>query len=128
MKKSEHTKGNNPIILHINLETESVADWLKRNQYVIFSELVRYSNKLLKEKLNLVQAIMVSNLKDNIVFIIKKENVKLTLDKAMDFFMDIEEYEKCAEIRDLYILIENLKNETRDIKVSESNQRKFKIN
>jgi hypothetical protein len=128
LKKSEHTKGNNPIILHINLETESVADWLKRNQYVIFSELVRYSNKLLKEKLNLVQAIMVSNLKDNIVFIIKKENVKLTLDKAMDFFMDIEEYEKCAEIRDLYILIENLKNETRDIKVSESNQRKFKIN
>jgi protein-arginine kinase activator protein McsA len=107
-----------PIILHINLETESVSSWLKRNQYVIFSELVRYSNKLIKEKLSFVQAIMVSNLKDNIVFIIKKENVKLTLDKAMDFFMDIEEYEKCAEIRDLYILIENLKNETKNIKTS----------
>lgn len=117
-----------PIILHIELGNQPVLEWLKENQYIIFSELIRYSDKLLKENLNVIQAIMVSNLKDNIVFIIKKENVKLTLDKAMDFFMDIEEYEKCAEIRDLYILIENLKNETRDIKVSESNQRKLKIN
>jgi len=44
---------------------------------------------------------MVSNLSDNIVFIIKKDNVKLTLDKAMDYFLEIEEYEKCSEIRDL---------------------------
>lgn len=107
-----------PIILHIDLENESVSHWLKRNQYVIFSELVRYSTKLIKEKLSFVQAIMVSNSSDNIVFIIKRENVKLTLDKAMDFFMDIEEYEKCAEIRDLYILIENQKNETKNIKTS----------
>ena len=117
-----------PIILHIDLGNQSVTEWLKENQYVIFSELIRYSKKLLKENLSFVQAIMVSNLSDNIVFIIKQDNVKLTLDKAMDFFMNIEEYEKCAEIRDLYILIENLKNETKDIKVSKSNQRKSKSN
>ena len=105
-----------PIILHIDLGNQSVTEWLKENQYVIFSELIRYSKKLLKENLSFVQAIMVSNLSDNIVFIIKQDNVKLTLDKAMDFFMDIEEYEKCAEIRNLYILIENLKNETKNIK------------
>ena len=110
-----------PIILHIELGNQSVYNWLKENQYVIFSELVRFSKKLLNEKLDFVQAIMVSNLSDNIVFIIKRDNVKLTLDKAMDFFMNIEEYEKCAEIRDLYILIENLKNETTDIKISKSN-------
>ena len=117
-----------PIILHIELGNQSVLEWLKENQYIIFSELIRYSDKLLKENLNFIQAIMVSNISDNIVFIVKKENLKLTLDKAMDFFMDIEEYEKCAEIRDLYILIENLKNETKDIKISKSNQRKSKIN
>lgn len=111
-----------PIILHIDLENESVSHWLKRNEYVIFSELVRYSTKLIKDKLNFVQAIMVSNLDDNIVFIIKKENVKLTLDKAMSFFMDIEEYEKCAEIRDLYILIQNLENETINTENSKSNK------
>ena len=114
--------------MHIELGNESVSYWLKQNQYVIFSELIRYSKKLIEEKLNFIQAIMVSNISDNIVFIVKKENVKLTLDKAMDYFMDIEEYEKCAEIRDLYILIENLKNETKDIKTSKSNQRKSKIN
>ena len=117
-----------PIILHIELGNQSVLEWLKENQYIIFSELIRYSDKLLKENLSFIQAIMVSNVSDNIVFIVKKENLKLTLDKAMDFFMNIEEYEKCAEIRDLYILIENLKNETKDIKDSKSNQRKSKIN
>ena len=117
-----------PIILHIDLGNQSVTEWLKENQYVIFSELIRFSKKLLKENLSFIQAIMVSNLSDNIVFIIKQDNVKLTLDKAMDFFMNIEEYEKCAEIRDLYILIENLKNETTDTKISKSNQRGLKSN
>ena len=119
---------NEPIILHIDLQNQSLTNWLKDNQYVIFSELVRYSEKLLKENLEFIQAIMVSNVYDNIVFIIKRDNVKLTLDKAMDFFMDIEEYEKCVEIRDLYILIENLKNETKDIKISKSNKRGLKSN
>jgi hypothetical protein len=117
-----------PIILHIDLQNQSLTDWLKQNQYIIFSELIRFSKKLLKENLTFIQAIMVSNLYDNIVFIIKRDNVKLTLDKAMDFFMDIQEYEKCAEIRDLYILIENLKNETKDIKISKSNKRGLKSN
>jgi hypothetical protein len=117
-----------PIILHIDLDNQSIPNWLNENQYVIFSELIRFSEKLIKEKLEFVQAIMISNLSDNIVFIIKRDNVKFTLDKAMDFFMDIEEYEKCAEIRNLYILIENLKNETTDIKISKSNQRGLKSN
>ena len=117
-----------PIILHIDLQNQSLTNWLKQNQYIIFSELIRYSKKLVKENLDFIQAIMVSNLSDNIVFIIKRDNVKLTLDKAMDFFMDIEEYEKCVEIRDLYILIENLKNETTDTKISKSNQRGLKSN
>ena len=117
-----------PIILHIDLQNQSLTNWLKENQYIIFSELIRYSKKLLKENLTFIQAIMVSNVYDNIVFIIKRDNVKLTLDKAMDFFMDIEEYEKCVEIRDLYILIENLKNETTDTKISKSNQRGLKGN
>jgi hypothetical protein len=110
-----------PILLHINLGNQSLTNWLKENKYIIYSELIRYCEKLLTENLLSVQAIMISNLYDNIVFLIKKDNVKLTLDKAMDFFIDIEEYEKCAQIRNLYILIENLKNETADIKISKSN-------
>ena len=54
--------------------------------------------------------------------------VKLTLDKAMEYFMDMEEYEKCAEIRDLDILIQNLENEAGNIETGKSNQRKSKIN
>ena len=117
-----------PIILHIDLQNQSLTDWLKQNQYIIFSELIRFSKKLLKENLTFIQAIMVSNLSDNIVFIIKKESAKLTLDKSMEYFLSIEEYEQCAKIRDLYILIENLKNETKDIKISKSNQRGLKSN
>ena len=117
-----------PIILHIDLENQSVNGWLEENRYIIFSELVRYAKKLLTEKLDNVQAIMVSNHYDNLVFILKKENIKLTLDKAMEYFMDVEEYEKCAEIRDLDILIQNLENETGNTKTGKSNQRKSKIN
>ena len=117
-----------PIILHIDLGNQSVTEWLKENQYIIFSELVRYSKKLIKENLDFIQAIMVSNLSDNIVFIIKKESTKLTLDKSMEYFLLIEEYEQCAKIRDLYILIENQKNETKDIKIGKSNQRGLKSN
>ena len=117
-----------PIILHIDLGNQSLTNWLSENKYIVYSELIRYCDKLLKDNLKEVQAIMVSNLSDNIVFIIKRDNVKLTLNKAMDFFMDIEEYEKCAEIRDLYILIENLKNETADIEISKQNQRGLKSN
>lgn len=117
-----------PIILHIDLENQSVNGWLEENHYIIFSELVRYSKKLLTEDLDNVQAIMVSNYYDNLVFILKRENLKLTLEKAMEYFMDMEEYEKCAEIRDLDILIQNLENETGNIKTGKSNQRKSKIN
>ena len=118
----------NPNILHIDLGNQSLQAWLIANRYIIYSELVRYSTKLLKEDLEVVQAIMVSNHYDNIVFLLKRENIELTLNKAMDYFMSIEEYEKCAEIRDLYILIENLKNETENIEDSKSDKRRLKIN
>jgi hypothetical protein len=115
-----------PIILHIDLGNQSLSNWLKDNRYVIYSELVRYSEKLINEQLELVQAILVSNLADNIVFIIKQDNVELTLNKAMEYFLSIEEYEQCAKIRNLFILIENQKNERRDIKINRRNKKQSK--
>lgn len=117
-----------PIILHIDLDGESISTWLKNNRYIIYSELVRYSEKLLSEDLDSVQAIMVSNEYDNLVFVLKKKNLHITLNKCMEYFMDIEEYEKCAQIRDLYILIQNLENETIDTENSRSNKRLTKRN
>jgi hypothetical protein len=105
LKKSEHTKDNNPIILHIDLGNQSLSSWLKENKYIIHSELIRYSEKLIKEKLESVQAIMVSNLSDNIVFLVKKENIEVTLERAMEYFLSIEEYEQCSKIRDLQKLL-----------------------
>jgi len=107
-----------PIILHIDLGNQSLTSWLKDNKYVIYSELVRFTETLIKNKLDTIQAIMVSNLADNIVFVIKKENVELTLNKAMDFFLMEEDYEKCAKIRDLGILIEKSKDEASNTKNS----------
>jgi len=117
-----------PILLHIDLGNQSLASWLRENKYVIFSELVRYSEKMIKLGLESIQAIMVSNLSDNVVFIIQRKDLQFTLEKAMDYFLSMEEYEKCAEIRDLYILIENLKNETTNIKIGKSNKRGLKSN
>ena len=115
-----------PILLHIDLGNQSLASWLRENKYVIFSELVRYSEKMIKLGLESIQAIMVSNLSDNVVFIIQRKDLQFTLEKAMDYFLSMEEYEKCAEIRDLYILIENLKNETENIEIGKPNKRQSK--
>jgi hypothetical protein len=117
-----------PIILHIDLGDYSLSEWLRDNKYIIYSELLRFTKILLESKLDTLQAIMVSNLSDNIVFVLKRKNINITLNKAMNYFMLIEEYEKCAEIRDLNILIQNLENETADIKISKSNQRGLKSN
>ena len=115
-----------PILLHIDLGNQSLSNWLRENKYVIFSELVRYSEKMIKLGLESIQAIMVSNLSDNVVFIIQRKDLQFTLEKAMDYFLSVEEYEKCAEIRDLYILIENLKNETENIEIGKPNKRQSK--
>ena len=115
-----------PIILHIDLGNYSLSEWLHNNKYIIYSELLRFTKILLESKLDTLQAIMVSNLSDNIVFVLKRNNINITLNKAMDYFMSIEEYEKCAEIRDLNILIQNLENETANTKISKSNKRGLK--
>lgn len=90
-----------PVILHIDLGNYPIASWLKNNKYIIFSELIRFSKKMIELDLNSLQAIMVTNGNDNIVFILTKKNLDNTLEKSMEYFMSIEEYEKCAEIRDL---------------------------
>jgi hypothetical protein len=118
-----------PMILHIDLGNQSLYGWVKENNYIIFSELIRYAEKLIKEDLEEVQALMISNLLDNIVFLLRKEDVKITLQKALDYFLSIEEYEQCVKIRNLFILIEKVKNnETKNITNSKRNQRHIKGN
>ncbi len=114
---------NVPTLLHIELNNQTIQSWLDKNQYTIFSEIIRYSEILVNENLQFIQAIMISNRYDNIVFILKKENLNNSLNKAMDYFLSIEEYEQCARIRNLFILIKNKKNETKDFKITKSNKR-----
>ena len=123
----EPTKGNipPPMVLHIDLGNQSLTSWMRENKYFIHSELIRYAEKLIENSLDEVQALMLSNLSDNVVFILKKENIYITLEKAMEYFLDIEEYEQCATIRDLLTLMEN-KNEKANFKISRRNQRKSK--
>ncbi len=118
-----------PVILHIELGAYPIANWLKSNKYIIFSELIRFTKKMLEQNLKSLQAIMVSNNSDNIVFILRDDNIKLMLNKAMDFFTEKEEYEKCAEIRDLNILIQKNNNyESKNTEYSKSNKRQPKAN
>lgn len=117
------------MILHIDLGNQSLYGWVKENNYIIFSELIRYAEKLIKEDLEEVQALMISNLLDNIVFLLRKQDVEITLQKALDYFLSIEEYEQCVKIRNLFILIEKVKNnETENTTDSKRNQRHIKGN
>ena len=111
------------MILHIDLGNQSLTNWLRDNKYVVYSELVRFCEKMITENLDTLQAIMVSNLADNIVFVLKKETMHITLKKAMNYFLEQEEFEKCAKIRDLEILIEKLRNERQDNRDSQKNEK-----
>lgn len=97
----------NNFLLHIDIGNKSLIEWVMDNKYIIFSELIRYSEKLVKDDLDYINAIMISNLSDNIVFVIKHNHIVNTLNKAMDYFLQLEEYEQCSKIRDLLILIRN---------------------
>jgi hypothetical protein len=119
---------NTPMILHIDLGNQSLTNWLRDNKYVVYSELVRFCEKMISEDLDMLQAIMVSNLADNIVFVLKKETIHITLKKAMEYFLSEEEFEKCAKIRDLQILIEKIQNESKDTKNSSGTKRASKRN
>jgi hypothetical protein len=119
---------NTPMILHIDLGNQSLTNWLRDNKYVVYSELVRFCEKMISEDLDMLQAVMVSNLADNIVFVLKKETIHITLRKAMEYFLSEEEFEKCAKIRDLQILIEKIQNESKDTKNSSGTKRASKRN
>lgn len=107
LKKSQNIKEVKPLLLHIDIGNQSLLEWTRMNKYIIHSELLRYCENLIKNDFDNLEAIMISNLADNIVLLVSRENVKSTLKKAMDYFLEIEEYEQCAKIRDLLILISN---------------------
>ena len=88
MSTSEYTNDNS--ILHIDVGNRPIIDWVNENKYIIFSEIVRYSDKMIKNESEHINAIMVSNLADNVVFILRNDSVDLTLKKAMDYFLQIE--------------------------------------
>jgi hypothetical protein len=115
-------------MLHIDIGNQPILKWLANNKYIIFSELVRYSEYLITKKLDYVNALLITNFTENIVLVLQKENVSMTLDYAMNYFLFIEEYELCSKIRDLQILIQkSKKDEERNFKSSVQNKRKSKI-
>lgn len=96
---------NKPILLHIDIGNQSLVNWTNNNKYIIHSELIRYCEKIIEGEFKTISSIMISNLADNIVFMVNKQNVDDTLNKALEYFLEIEEYEQCGKIRDLLILI-----------------------
>lgn len=111
-----------PMLLHIDIGNQSLVNWTNNNKYIIHSELIRYCEKLILGEFEIIEAIMISNLADNVVFMVSDKNVSDTLNKAMEYFLEIEEYEQCSKIRDLLILIFNrnksIENDGRTIKKS----------
>lgn len=96
-----------PVVLHIELDNESILDWLKKNKFVVYSEIVRYAERMLRDNLDAAQVMLIANLSENIVFVLSRKDLDITLEKAMKYFLSIEEYEQCSKIQELFILIEN---------------------
>jgi hypothetical protein len=94
--------------------TISIEEWADENRGVIMDSI--YSNvfdfiKSTDDDRIILQIIPILTKKSRIQrpaeppvkvdFIISKEDIDLTLKKMMDYYIEVEEYEKCAEIHKL---------------------------
>ncbi len=94
--------------------TISIEEWADENRGVIMDSI--YSNvfdfiKSTDDDRIILQIIPILTKKSRIQrpaeppvkvdFIISKEHIDLTLKKMMDYYIEVEEYEKCAEIHKL---------------------------
>jgi len=75
-----------PIAIHIDIGNQSLTTWVKENKYIIHSELIRYAEKMINEDIDILQAVMVSNLVDNVVFILKKRFFIINIGKSNGVF------------------------------------------
>jgi hypothetical protein len=108
-----------PQLLYIDIGEQSITEWIYKHKYILHSELVRYCESLILNKFEIIEAIIVCNSVDNVVFMVTERDVDYTLNKALEYFLEIEEYEQCGRIRDLLILITN------NSKLTENNGRKL---
>ena len=94
--------------------TISIEEWADENRGVIMDSI--YSNvfdfiKSTDDDRIILQIVPILTKKSRIQrpaeppvkvdFIISKEDIDLTLKKMMDYYIEVEEYEKCAEIHKL---------------------------
>ena len=85
-------------------------EFLKKNKWVIHSLIVDGVKKAYEEKLESITVFRIINTVSNFVMTseLKKDDWIDSLSKSMDYFVSIEEYEKCKEIKDL---IKNIKDD-----------------
>lgn len=127
--KSKTKELEQPEMLHIDIGNQPISTWLKNNKYIVFSELIRYIETIILSDLDTINAILITNFSENVVLVVRKEEIDLSLELAMNYFLNIEEYEICAKIRDLQILIEkSKKDEKRNTEMPVRYKRKSKIN
>jgi len=89
---------------------EDEIEFLKKNKWVIHSLIIDGVKKAYEENLESVTVFRIINTVSGFVMSseLKKDDWLDSLNKSMDYFESIEEYEKCTEIKEL---IKNIKDD-----------------
>ena len=96
-------------------------DFYSRNREIILDGVIEIYNEFLTTASRKLKLVVSANLKTpdsqtlthwDTTFIFNKKDVKVLIEDVMPFYEEIENYEKCAEILNLYNLLTKSKNKT----------------
>jgi hypothetical protein len=84
-------------------------DFLKNKKWLIHSLIFDAVKKAYNENLETTIIFRIINTESDFIMTseLKKEDWVNSLDKSMEYYLSIEEYEKCSEIKELIKKIEN---------------------
>ena len=80
-----------------------LADWPEKHENTIFEAIIRGSKHLLQSNADKV-TILLCKIEDELLSfecILNRSDIKRSLKKALDFFIHLEAFEKCAEIKSI---------------------------
>lgn len=93
---------------------EEEREFLKNQKWLIYSLIIDGVKKSIKDGLDEIVLFRIINPVNNFILIseLKKNDWVVSLNKSLDYFESVEEYEICADIKKLLKKIENGNNKS----------------
>lgn len=98
-------KENSIINISLDKAYDNQEDFWAENQALVYSKIIEIYSKLLtseEESLGMTVATTIEGNEQKIYFVFEKDCPEILVDLLMPYYIENEEYEICAILRDMY--------------------------